>query len=73
MIQLIMLQRTETSLSIEPYSPWAMMIHLQNTSKKKPHTQNSASHKSLIPICYKMKYYFKRGVAGKILQNYLLI
>lgn len=34
MILFIKLEGTETGLSIEPDLPWAMMVHLQNTSKK---------------------------------------
>lgn len=35
MIVFTNLEGTETGLSIEPDLPWAMMVHLQNTSKKK--------------------------------------
>lgn len=72
MIQLIMLQRTETSFKYRVILTMAMMIHLQNTSKRNHTHKIQHPTKSLILSCLcKMKYYFKRG--GKILQNYLLI
>lgn len=41
MILFIKLEGTETGLSIEPDLPWAMMVHLQNTSKKKNHIRKT--------------------------------